>query len=176
MVNPVLPLFLQSITGEGASVGSLLGTALFLTGVLGAITSALVSKFSQRVGLKPIIIFACLGYSAVYLSQFLITTVLQFTILTALSGVFRASMTIASISLIGLTVPRARVGSAFGIVQSLGSASLAIAPFVGGTLASLLGLRSVFALTAGSFLFLSFIVTIGLKEPKMKAEPAPAKA
>jgi len=176
VINPVLPLFLQTVKGDDQGISSIFGTALFITGAVGAATALVAGRLSQRIGLKPLILFGCMGYFVVYLLQASSTTVFQFMVLTALTGACRGSLQTATISLIGLTVPRSRVGSAFGIAQSIGSASLGVAPFIGGALASLFGLRFVFLFAAASFLLLAPAAAIGLKEAGIEPRPSPSQA
>ena len=65
----------------------------------------------------------------------------------------------SSNALVGLSVPRSQQGIAYGIAQSAKSLGSAFGPLIGGSLASLLGLKPIFGVTGGLFILISLFAT-----------------
>jgi DHA1 family multidrug resistance protein-like MFS transporter len=61
-------------------------------------------------------------------------------------------------ALIGLSVDKSQQGIAYGLAQSARALGLAVGPFIGGSLASLLGLRTVFGVAGGLFLLMAVAI------------------
>ncbi len=75
----------------------------------------------------------------------------------------------SSNSLVGMSVPIAQQGIAYGLSQSANSLGAGVGPFIGGLLAPLIGLRPIFAVTAGVFFAVGLLSVVLL--PK---KPAPS--
>ena len=61
-------------------------------------------------------------------------------------------------SFVGLTVSPSQQGIAYGLAQSANSLGHGIGPLLGGSLGRLMGLRSVFGVTAGLFTLIGLVV------------------
>ena len=65
----------------------------------------------------------------------------------------------SSNALVGLSVPRSQQGIAYGIAQSASALGAGLGPLIGGSLAPLMGLRSVFGVTGGFFILTGIAVS-----------------
>ncbi len=64
----------------------------------------------------------------------------------------------SSNALVGLSVPRSQQGIAYGVAQSANALGNGLGPLIGGSLAPLIGLRSVFGVTGGFFILIGVAV------------------
>ena len=58
----------------------------------------------------------------------------------------------SSNALVGLSVPRSQQGIAYGVAQSANALGNGLGPLIGGSLAPMIGLRSVFGVAGGLFM------------------------
>ena len=170
MLWPVIPLVVREMAPQGMAA-SLAGLALALMGVASALASAAFSRFGAKMGLRRILIYSCFGCAALYLPPVWAATVLQLIAFIAFLGIFKGGLMASSNSLIGLSVASAQHGLAYGLGQSANSLGNGLGPLIGGSLASILGLRPVFV--ASSVLFLALGTAIALL---MRTAPRPATA
>jgi DHA1 family multidrug resistance protein-like MFS transporter len=76
----------------------------------------------------------------------------------ALSGLFNGGIMVPSNSLIALSVSQTEQGMAYGLQQSANSLGSGLGPLLGGVLASTLGLKSVFPVSAALFIIAGVLV------------------
>jgi DHA1 family multidrug resistance protein-like MFS transporter len=158
ILSPILPLYIRELNPL-ISAETAAGTAFFLMGLVATASSYVAGRLGQRIDLKKILIFSCLGSRVLYLPPMLATNATQFLIFIATMGLLRGGMISSSSTLVGLVAPLNQQGIAYGINQSASSLGGAIGPLIGGTLAPLLGLKSIFAVTAGIFVITGLLVS-----------------
>jgi DHA1 family multidrug resistance protein-like MFS transporter len=158
ILSPILPLYIRELNPL-ISAETAAGTAFFLMGLVATASSYVAGRLGQRIDLKKILIFSCLGSGVLYLLPMLATNATQFLIFIATMGLLRGGMISSSSTLVGLVAPLNQQGIAYGINQSASSLGGAIGPLIGGVLAPLLGLKSIFAVTAGIFVITGLLVS-----------------
>ncbi len=156
-ISPVVSLIIRELDPSGGAATAS-GTAFALMGIVAAGSAWLSGRFGYRVGLKTILIVSCIGTSVLYLPPIWATSVTQFVILVAFTGMLKGGIVTSSNSLVSMTVPRSRQGIAFGVSQSAHALGNGLGPLIGGGLAPLLGLRPVFGAAGGGFLIIGLIV------------------
>ena len=82
----------------------------------------------------------------------------------------------SSNALVGLSVPRSQQGIAYGVAQSANALGSGLGPLIGGSLASLIGLRSVLGVTGGFFMLIGVVVAkllagVSLDKPSIQKAP-----
>jgi MFS transporter, DHA1 family, multidrug resistance protein len=162
VVQPIIALYIQQLnpTGNASASAGLAFTAL---GLVAAISSVAVGRWGRNLDLRKVLAFSCLGAAILYLSPILAQTVPVLIVLIGLMGAFQGANVTSTSSLIGLSLPLSQQGIAFGLSQSATSLGNGLGPIIGGGLASLLGLRYVFAASSVLFLLASFMVTRFIK-------------
>jgi MFS transporter, DHA1 family, multidrug resistance protein len=150
-VSPVLALLIGEVS-KGASAASAAGTAMALSGIITAFSALVAGRISGKVTIRKILVVCCLGTSLFYLPPIWASTVAQLIVAIGLTGLFAGGIITASNSLVGLSVPVSLQGIAYGLSQSANALGTGLGPFIGGGLAPLIGLRPIFAVTAGIFL------------------------
>ena len=167
MVAPILSLLMQQLNPSGEAATST-GIALGLASVIAAITATVAGRLASHISLKTILIYSCLGTCLIYLPPIFATTVPQLTTYVALRGLVNGGIMTSSYAILSLSVPADQQGIAFGVGQSANALGNGVGPIIGGSLGSSLGLKPVFAFTAGMYLLAGLLVIKVL--PKRRSE------
>jgi len=126
--------------------------------VIAAISAVIAGRLGEHTTLKRILVISCLGTGLLCLPPMLAQTVTQLVIFIALTGLFKGGLMTSSNALIGLSVPRSQQGIAYGVAQSANALGNGLGPLIGGSLAPLIGLRSVFGVAGGLFMLIGVAV------------------
>lgn len=151
MMTPVISLFIREMDPAGMAATAS-GLAFSFMGMVAAVSSVVAGRLGRHFSLKKILVISCLGTGLLYLPPMWAQTVTQLIIFIALMGLLRGGVMMSSSALVSLSVPRSQQGIAFGIAQSAQALGNGIGPLIGGSLASLVGLRPVFGVTGGLFM------------------------
>jgi DHA1 family multidrug resistance protein-like MFS transporter len=177
-VSPVLALLIGEVS-KGSAAASAAGTAMALTGIITALSSFVVARIGTKVSVRRLLIICCLGTGLLYLPPIWASNVAQLIIFIGLTGVFAGGIITSSNSLIAFSVPVAVQGVAYGLSQSANSLGSGLGPFLGGSLARTIGLRPIFAVTAGIFLIVALLSMKLIPEhtarPRTEQTPLPDK-
>ncbi len=157
ILSPTLALYIRDLSPTG-SVETAAGTAFFLMGVVATVSALIAGRLGQQINLKTIIIFSCIGTGILYLPSMLATNTTQILIFMAMTGLLRGGMISSSSAMVGLVTSPSQQGIAYGVNQSASSLGGAIGPLIGGALATLIGLKNIFAVTAGVHVLTGVIV------------------
>jgi DHA1 family multidrug resistance protein-like MFS transporter len=147
IVAPFLPLFIQSISPRSGIVSSTTGIILGVSALASAVAAASLGKLSYRIGYRRTLV-VCMVTAAVFtIPQAFVHSPLQLLILRIISCFFIGGDMPAANALIALQIEPGKQGSVYGLTSSISSASNAIGPVLGASLAATLGYRSVFTAT-----------------------------
>ena len=156
MMFVVLPLLLDGISpGSGTSAT---GIAFAILGVTGALASYVTGWLSLRVRLTRMLATACVGAGLFYLPFLVINSLPLVYVFLALGGIFQGALLGSISGLLGLAVPEEKRGAGFGAIQSVMSTAFGFGPLLGGAIATVAGLRSVFLVQAFALLASSVLV------------------
>lgn len=171
IVQPILPLIIGQIspTGDAASYS---GLALGLNGIVAAVSAFAIGRFGRGIPVRNILIVCCVGTGILYLGPFWASSITQLILFIGLTGLLSGGIVTSANSLVGLSVPVAQQGIAYGLSQSANSLGSGVGPFIGGGLAPVIGLRPIFLVTAGVFLLVGLV---SMKLLPAKPASAPAK-
>jgi DHA1 family multidrug resistance protein-like MFS transporter len=156
IVQPVLALVIGEISSTESAASSA-GMAFGLMGIVTAVSSILIGRFSRGISVRKILVFCCIGTGLLYLPPIWANSTTQLIIMFGLTGLLTGGIITASNSLVGLAVPIAQQGIAYGLSQSANSLGSGLGPFIGGGLAPLIGLRHIFGVTAGVFIIVGLL-------------------
>lgn len=156
-IMPVLPLFLQKLANT-ENIVALAGTVFSLMGLVGAISSAVMGRFSDRVGAQRTLIGGLIATAVIMVLQGLSTTVFMLASFRILNGVSIGTIRPVANALIARVVPEENRGKAFGLLTSANAFGFAFGPMVGAYLGVQLGFAAVFHLTGAAFLLLALWV------------------
>jgi DHA1 family multidrug resistance protein-like MFS transporter len=172
VIMPVVPLFLQQLARTD-NIVALAGLVFSLMGLVGAVSSAVMGKWSDQLGAKRTLVGGLLLTAVFLVAQGLSTTVTMLAVLKILAGISTGAIRPVASVIIARIVPEEDRGKAFGLLTSANAGGWALGPVMGGYLGAELGFRSVFFITAGLFLLASAWVwnamrRIQLEEPEQK--------
>ena len=167
MLSPIISLFIRELNPQGA-VATASGIAFSLMGVVAAFSSFFAGRLGQRITLKKILVISCVGTGLLYLPPILAETVTQLLIYMALTGLLKGGIMTSSNALVGLSVSSGRQGIAYGLAQSANALGNGLGPLIGGGLAALIGLRSVFGVASCIFMLIGLAVARVLTNIKME--------
>ncbi len=157
MMTPIISLFIRELNPE-RMVATASGLAFSLMGVIAAISAIIAGRLGGRITLKKILVISCLGTGLLYLPPMWARTVTQLIIFMALTGLLKGGLMTSANALVGLSVPRGQQGIAYGMANSANALGMGIGPLIGGSLAPLIGLRSVFGVAGGLFMLTGIAV------------------
>jgi DHA1 family multidrug resistance protein-like MFS transporter len=174
LLVPVLPLFVPTIMSGGQGVGTMIGLVIGVASATGTVSAIYLGNLGDRIGHKQILVWSAFAAALAYLPMALVEQPWQLLLLNALSGVAIGGVMPSLSALLTGYSQEHRIGSAFGLDNSVMSASRAAAPLVGVGVASLFGYRAAFL--AGSVVFLITLLVAALKlpEPRLAKAAAPS--
>lgn len=150
-IMPVVPLFLQRLA-EGRDILSLAGLIFGLAGLVGAVSSAVMGRFSDRLGPRRVLVGGLWSAGVLYLGQGFSTTVWALGMLVILNGVATGSVRPVANAVLTRIIDEEDRGKAFGVMSSMAALGWALGPLAGSYLGAELGFRSVFYTTSVLFL------------------------
>lgn len=153
---PVLPLFLGTLAP--ASKATLAGSAFALLGIMGALAAYLSGPLGARIGIVRLLVVTPLVSIAGFVGLLLAHAPWQALVSIVLVGLCQGIMAAQTATLMGRVVPRERMGTAYGLLQSANSMGFGLGPLVGGMVAGAVGLRPVFAVNAALALVFALLV------------------
>jgi DHA1 family multidrug resistance protein-like MFS transporter len=157
MITLIIPLSVSEISPHTAAA-TYSGIALGLKGLLSVIASISISRFGQRLTLKRTMLTAAFLAGIAYSLPMFVTEISVFVILIGMTGLFVGALQTTSNTLIGLSVPRERQGTAYGLASSATSLGFGGGGFAGGSLAAIIGFRPIFGITGMLFIVVGFLV------------------
>ncbi|MEX2541254.1 MAG: MFS transporter [Trueperaceae bacterium] len=163
LLVPVLPLFIPLIMVDPQRVGTMIGLVIGISSATGTASAIFLGNLGDRVGHKRILVWSALAAALAYIPMAFVTHPWQLLLLNALSGVAIGGVMPSLSALLTGYSSGGRIGSAFGLDNSVMSGSRAVAPLVGVGVASLFGYRAAFL--AGSAIFLVTLAVAALKLP-----------
>ena len=156
---PILPLFIQQLGVDNvAEIEEWSGIAYGVTFILMAVFSPIWGKATDRYGRKPMLLRASLGMALVLTCMGFVQNVYQLVGLRLLQGTISGYYS-AAITLVATQTPKDRSGWALGTLSTGAVAGMLLGPLLGGAVAQLFGLRSVF-FVIGALLLIAFLAAL----------------
>ena len=146
--NPFLPLYVRELgVTDPARIALWSGLLAAVTPAISGLLAPLFGRLADRFGRKMMLIRSLAGFTVIIAVMGLVTSVEQLLITRVLQGLFAGfspmAMAVASVS-----APREKISLAIARVQGAQLISVAVGPAIGGLVASHLGMRVAFFITA----------------------------
>jgi DHA1 family multidrug resistance protein-like MFS transporter len=171
IVGPILPLFVQDLGGSAKNAPALAGEVFSVVGICSAVTSVLAGRLLDRgARFKLLLVGATFGSAVLNIPQSLSTSVLQLAIWRSLEGLVLGGMLATSSTMLSLSTPQEWRGAAIGLSAGANAAGQALGQLSGSTIASTLGIRTVFWFTSGVLAIVCVMVAVGIREPSAAAQ------
>jgi DHA1 family multidrug resistance protein-like MFS transporter len=152
IVSPFLPLFIQGISQDASRVASNTGIILGLGAVASAVGAVIVGKFSFRLGYQRVLMVCMTGAAIFTIPQAIAPTPGVLLALRLASGFFIGGNMPAVNALISQRTAPGKQGSVYGLRTTVASASAALGPAIGATIAVGVGYGAVFLATGAVLL------------------------
>jgi DHA1 family multidrug resistance protein-like MFS transporter len=155
---PVMPLFAATLGAGPAQVGTINGAFMLTAGLL----SIPAGLLADRTGRKLPIIAGVIATAASSLLVTLCHQPGQMAAAYVLFGAGLAAFAPGMLSLVADVMPAQRLGQAYGWYTTAVYCAMTLGPASGGFLAKILGLREVFAVSAGLLLAVAVLAVLVL--------------
>ncbi len=147
IASPFLPLFIKQISPDATRVASNTGLILGLGAIASAAAAAIVGKYSYRIGYQRVLMTCMIGAAVFTIPQAFAPTPGILLALRLLSSFFIGGNMPAVNALITMRTETGKQGSVYGLRTTIASASGAIGPAIGASIAVGLGYGEVFIAT-----------------------------
>ena len=147
--GPFLPLYIRELgVTDPAAIALWSGLLAAVTPLVSGLLSPVFGRLADRFGRKMMLIRSLAGFTVIIAAMGLVTSVRQLFAARLLMGLF-AGFTPMAVAVASVSAPRDKASVAIARVQGAQLLSVAIGPAVGGIVASHLGYRPAFFVTAG---------------------------
>src|SRR5262249_3038276 len=168
--NPFLPLYIRELgVTDPARIALWSGLIAAITPAISGLLAPVFGRLADRFGRKLMLIRSLAGFTVIIAIMGLVTSVEQLLVTRILQGLFAGfspmAMAVASVS-----APREKVSLAIARVQGAQLISVAVGPAIGGLVASHLGTRVAFFITAAMCALALIALTVLFQEGR----PRPA--
>jgi DHA1 family multidrug resistance protein-like MFS transporter len=168
--NPFLPLYVRELgVSDPSSIALWSGLIAAVTPAVSGMLSPLFGRLADRFGWKIMLIRSLAGFTIIIAAMGLVTSVQQLFVARLLMGLF-AGFSPMAIAVATISAPRDKVAVAIARVQGAQLISVAVGPAVGGLVASQLGTRAAFLVTA-AMCALALVALIFLFQEVRPLEP-----
>jgi DHA1 family multidrug resistance protein-like MFS transporter len=174
LVMPFLALYIQQLgVTDTGDVALWTGLTLGSTPAITAACAPFWGRVADRFGNKILVQRSLLSFVVVMGAMAFVTSPWQLFALRAAQG-FVAGYGPLTLSMAALSVPRDRMASAIGAVQTAQRIGPAIGPVIGGVLAGAVGQRNAFLVAASVYAVAFVLLTVLYQEPRHQAAEASA--
>ena len=169
LVMPFLALYIQQLgLTDRAEIAFWTGITLGVTPAISALCSPLWGRVGDRFGNKLLVQRSLIGGVIVMFLMGYATEPWHLLALRSVQG-FIAGYGPLTLAMAAFSAPPDRMAHAIATVQTAQRMGPAVGPVIGGVLASMLGLRYVFFVSAGVYGLASLIMAVLYVEPPVRA-------
>jgi len=154
MIMPYLPLFIASLMLNDELSGIYTGIAIGAASLAGTFSGVALGRLGDRVGHKRVLIASAIATALFYVPMAFVTQVWQLIALNVLVGLAVGGVLPAISAMLARFTDPAMSGSVYGLDNSVGAASRAVAPLFAGLIITLASTsaepnyRGIFIVTA----------------------------
>ena len=170
LVMPFLALYIQELGAtDRADIAFWTGITLGVTPAITAICGPFWGRVGDRFGNKLLVLRSLIGGIVIMILMAQATRPWHLFALRAVQGLI-AGYGPLTLAMAALSAPPERMARAIATVQTAQRMGPAIGPVIGGVLASMVGLRNVFFVSAGVYALASLIMGLMYREPVARGE------
>ena len=169
MIIPFLPVYLLELGVEQEQLAIWSGLSFSISFFIAAIMAPVWGRLADQHGKKLMAIRAGILIGLSYLWSAFVQDEYQFLLVRAFQGFANGFMP-AAMTMVSLSVPKERVGTAMGIFQMGLVLGNTVGPLTGGLTELAVGMRPVFMVAGITLFIVTAAIAIFVKEPKMESE------
>ncbi len=169
MIIPFLPVYLLELGVEQEQLALWSGLSFSISFFIAAIMAPVWGRLVDQHGKKLMAIRAGILIGLSYLWSAFVQDEYQFLLVRAFQGFANGFMP-AAMTMVSLSVPKERVGTAMGIFQMGLVLGNTVGPLTGGLTELAVGMRPVFMVAGITLFIVTAAIAIFVKEPQMESE------
>lgn len=150
--QPVLPLYVEQLSGSDAGVATQVGLVLAVTGATSMLGALAVGRLARGRRWEPLLVVCMLAAAALSPLHALVGSVGQLLVVRAVIGLALGAMGPAVQALVTERTPAHRRGAAFGVLSTAQSLGNGGGPVAGSLVAAAAGVPAVFVASSPVFL------------------------
>lgn len=143
-IQPIMPLFVQQVSGATGAVSTLSGLTLGVTGVTSAIAAVVLGRLADRAGHTRILLVATFAAGLLYIPLAIAQSTWQLIAFSALVGIAAGGVMPSANAVVANVTPAARRGAIFGFTSAIVALGGFVGPLGGAALAAAVSIRIVF--------------------------------
>lgn len=157
-IQPIITVYVTQLIKGMSHVALLSGLVFSVSGLANVLTAPYLGRLSDRIGGHKVILVSLILAGFIYLPQAFVTKLWQFIALQFLLGLTMGGLTPSVNTLIKKITPQSMTGRVFGFTIAAGYLGTFAGAVMGGQIAAILGIRSVFFMTSGLLLLNALLV------------------
>ena len=169
MIVPFLPVYLLELGVEQEQLALWSGLSFSISFFIAAIMAPVWGRLADQHGKKLMAIRAGILIGLSYLWSAFVQDEYQFLLVRAFQGFANGFMP-AAMTMVSLSVPKERVGTAMGIFQMGLVLGNTVGPLTGGLTELAVGMRPVFMVAGITLFIVTAAIAIFVKEPQVESE------
>ena len=143
-VNPIMPLYIHSISPDASRVGSMTGIVLGFGALSAAIAAASLGRVSGRFGYERTLAVCLSGAVLVMIPQAFVHSPWQLLALRVLGGAMMGASEPSVNAMVALRTEKSRQGGVFGLNSGLNNAGATVGPMIGALASAAFGYSAAF--------------------------------
>jgi MFS family permease len=151
-IQPIMTVYIAQLTKNETHVALISGMTFAAAGLASVLASSHLGKLSDRIGPQKVMLVALVAAGVLMVPQALVTNPWQLMVLRFLLGLATAGVMPALNTLVKHAVPDSITGRVFGINMSAQYLGVFSGSVLGGQVAALFGIRTVFFVTGALLL------------------------
>lgn len=162
-IQPIITVYIAQMTGRIANLAFVSGLVFSATGVASILAASPLGRLSDRIGPRKVMLAALLVTGALFIPQAFVRTPWELAAVRFLQGLATAGLMPSINTLIKQMTPDEIAGQMFGYNQAAQFLGSFGGSLLGGQVAALSGLQSVFFITSGLLLLNAWWVYKGVR-------------
>ncbi|MBE9525305.1 MAG: MFS transporter [Chloroflexi bacterium] len=161
MMLPIIPLFIRQMMPNTDRLNTFTGLVLGVASASMTLSAVILGRLGDRIGHRKVLIVCAASLACFYALQGQVTIGWQLLVLQALAGFSTGGVVPMISALLANRVHKGAEGAAFGLDNSINAAGRAVAPILGGAIATWLGMPFAFVATGVIFIFVAMMTLWG---------------
>ncbi|HHW02311.1 MAG TPA: multidrug efflux MFS transporter [Thermoanaerobacterales bacterium] len=150
-MDAMLPIFIKSIY-RGTRLNTAVSIIFAISSVAVVIMAPYWGKLGDKIGHQKILLISIVGSGLFTFFQVFTNNILQLAVLRFLSAGFDAGILPSAHAMIAKSCPEENRGSVYGVASGITAIGNFSGPMIGGIIAALIGIKSIFPITAALML------------------------
>lgn len=166
VTQPVFSLFIEELAGRSKYIPTLTGIIFASTSITNFIFTPYWGRKGDKMGYKSILVRSLLFTGLLFLPQAFVKTPYQLLFVRILLGIFIGGIIPTAYTIIAEHSSPEEKGMVFGLASTSTALGAAIGTFSGGMIATAIGIRPIFTLSAALMVITSIWIQVRYKEKK----------